>query len=195
MRSTRVHVITEVGLAIALCAALQYLGIRLPINIAGGSISLAMLPIMIVALRRGVFAGVVAGALFGLIDVALEPYVVHPAQFVLDYPVAFGAVGLTGLGSRSVVRLFSEGLGGRAAVAAVVWSLVGSAGRFAAAFVSGIVFFAANAPAGQPVWLYSAVYNLSYLLPSALACAVAVFVLVPVLQRAVPVAPGSRDRD
>lgn len=194
MPDKRTYVITEVGLAIALSVALQYLGIRLPINIAGGSISLAMMPIMVVALRRGVFAGVVAGALFGLIDVALEPYVVHPVQLVLDYPVAFGAVGLTGLGSRSVLNQFSETLAGRAAAAAVAWSLVGSACRFAAAFISGIVFFAANAPAGQPVWIYSAVYNLSYLLPSALACAVAVFVVVPVLQRAVPVAPGSRGR-
>jgi thiamine transporter len=34
--------------------------------------------------------------------------------------------------------------------------------------LSGIVFFASYAPAGQAVWVYSLTYNLLYLVPEAL---------------------------
>ena len=36
------------------------------------------------------------------------------------------------------------------------------------------------------MWLYSALYNGGYLLPSLVACAVATAILVPVLERSVP---------
>ncbi len=58
--------------------------------------------------------------------------------------------------------------------------------RFAAHFVSGVVFFGAYAPAGQPVALYSLIYNATYMGPSAVLCLVATLVVLPVLERAVP---------
>ena len=64
--------------------------------------------------------------------------------------------------------------------------LLGGAGRFACAFLSGVIFFGANAPQGQAVWLYSLVYNLSYLAPSIVACTALGVLLVPALERAVP---------
>jgi len=189
MRSSRVRLVVEVALSVALAAVLSMWKITLPWNIAGGSVSLAMLPLFVVALRRGLVAGVTAGVLFGVVDYFLEPFFVHPVQVVLDYPMAFAACGLAGLGSASVVRAFARS----ALVAGVVaagWMLVGGAGRFACSFASGIVFFGANAPEGQPVWLYSLVYNLSYLVPSIAACALLGVVLVPALERAVPAGGG-----
>jgi len=59
--------------------------------------------------------------------------------------------------------------------------------RFGAHFVSGIVFFGAYAPAGQPVALYSLIYNATYMGPSAALCLVAALFVLPVLERAVPV--------
>ncbi|MDR3307697.1 MAG: energy-coupled thiamine transporter ThiT, partial [Coriobacteriales bacterium] len=53
MRNNNILVLVEVALAVALAAVLNLLAARLPINIAGGSISLSMLPIAVVALRRG----------------------------------------------------------------------------------------------------------------------------------------------
>ena len=75
-----------------------------------------------------------------------------------------------------------------AEMVAVASVLVGGAGRFLAHFVSGVVFFGQNAPAGQPVALYSALYNISYVGPSIVICAVAVLILLPVLEHALPVA-------
>jgi len=189
MRSERTRIIVEIGLTLALCAALKMFAIRLPINIAGGTISLDMLPIMVLALRRGVWVGVLSGALWGVTDLAFEPYAVYPIQFLLDYPIAFGLVGLAGLGSNRFNSMASEGRAVAGALWATPWMLLGATGRLIAHVVSGVVFFAANAPAGQPVFLYSLTYNLSYWVPSTIATVAAALVVLPVLARAVPVAP------
>lgn len=185
MRNERIRIVTEMGLTVALFAAIQYLGVRLPINFAGGSVSLGMLPIVVFALRRGPVAGVAAGAACGIIDaVLIEPYFVHWAQILLDYPVAFGAVGLAGL-LAAPVRLSAERYAAVGALAAGA-AILGATGRFAAHWASGTIFFAANAPAGQPAWLYSIVYNASYLVPSTLAVAAVAAMVYPALARAVP---------
>ena len=44
-------------------------------------------------MKKGVFVGFVYGTLQALQD----PWIIHPAQFLLDSPIAFSAVGLAGL--------------------------------------------------------------------------------------------------
>lgn len=186
MNAERLRVIAEVGLSVALAAVLGMFKITLPWNFAGGSVSLAMLPLFIVAIRRGVPVGVAAGLAFGVVDYLLEPYFVHPAQVLLDYPVAYAACGLAGLARRTGSHGTGHSLAGDG-WRALVGAVLGGSGRFAASFISGMVFFGANAPEGQPVWLYSILYNLSYVVPSVVACAVAASIVVPSLSRAVPV--------
>lgn len=195
MRNERVRLIVEIALCVALAAVLNLPGlqIRLPINIAGGTVSLNMLPIFVLALRRGLGPGLVAGAIYGFVDLLIEPFVVHPAQLLLDYPVAYGLLGLAGLGA---VAWHKVPRGRMAAGARIVlpFLLLGGAGRFAAHWVSGIIFFGANAPERQPVWLYSLVYNASYLIPSLVLAALATLAVLPALERAVPSAPASPSR-
>jgi thiamine transporter len=180
--------IVEVALTVALCAALKLWRIHLPWNFAGGDISLEMLPILVLSIRRGVVPGVTAGAIWGVMVFFFEPYPpVHWVQYLLDYPVAYAALGLAGLGSPQWKHLVSSGRQATADAVAVPWMLLGGLGRFAAAFLSGVVFFATNAPAGQPVLLYSAVYNLSYIVPSLTMSIIAALIVLPVLERAVPV--------
>lgn len=192
MRSDKTRVLVEIGLTMALSSALMVFAVRVPINVAGGTISLEMLPIMVLALRRGAVAGCLAGALFGLIDLAYQPYVVHPVQFFLDYPLAFGLVGLAGLGSRSFVNRVVEGEAASAAFRALGWIALAGSTRFAAHFVSGVVFFGSYAPEGQPIWLYSAVYNATYMVPSIIACAALAMVVLPAVSAAVPVPARGR---
>lgn len=187
MQSQRIHVLVEIALTVALSAVLSMFAVRLPINIAGGTISLAMVPIFVLALRRGVVAGVIAGILFGMADYLIEPFFVAPVQVALDYIVAFGALGLAGLGSGMYRRAVQSSYL-RAVAVAIPFILLGGLARFAAAWTSGVVFFGMNAPAGQPVWLYSIVYNLSYIVPSLAICGVAAAVVLPALERAVPAA-------
>lgn len=190
MRSQRTQLIVEIALTAALAAVLSMFAVKLPINFAGGTISLSMVPIFVLALRRGAIAGVLAGVLFGMADMLIEPFFIMPQQVFLDYIVAFAAVGLAGLGSAAYNKALdrSQWL---ALLVAVPFMVLGGAGRFAAAWTSGVLFFGANAPAGQPVWLYSIVYNLSYIVPSTIVCITAALLVLPVLERAVPVRDGS----
>jgi thiamine transporter len=183
----RTRLLVEVALSIALAAVLG-ISVRVFRMPAGGSVSLEMLPIVVLALRRGTRAGVVAGALYGVLNYAFDPFFVHWSQVLLDYPVAHGLVGLAGL-LRPVWRSASAG----ARPARAGWwvafpaTLVGAIARLSAAWLSGILFFAASTPVGQAAWLYSLTYNLLYLGPSALACGLCAAVLMPVLDREVPV--------
>ena len=153
-----------------------------------------MLPILVLALRRGVMPAAIAGAAFGVIDFFFEPYAAAPIQVLLDYPVAFALLSVAGFGSRQYLALVDSGRRAAAEAVAVPWMVLGAAARFSAHFVSGIVFFGANAPAGTPVWAYSALYNLSYVLPSLVLSIVAALLVLPVLDAAVPVGPAARVR-
>lgn len=128
----------------------------------GGSVSLETLPLILAACVWGTRAGVAAGVVSGLLQLILGGFVVHPLQAILDYPVAFGLIGLAG-----VTRNVWLGI------------LIGSAGRLVAHFLAGIIFFGSYAPAGQPVWLYSLLYNGSIVLSQVILAAL----LVPVLVR------------
>lgn len=186
MESHRTKVLVEIGLSIALAAVLSLIAVRFPLLVWGGSVSLNMLPLIVIAVRRGLGAGLAAGALYGVVDFMVNPYVVHWIQPLLDYPVAYGLVGLAGLVATPVARSLDRSR----TTEFVGWLALGvamaAAGRFAAHFVAGIVFFGEFAPEGQPVWLYSAIYNSSYIVPSAIAALVAALVIVPVLHRAIP---------
>jgi thiamine transporter len=131
----------------------------------GGSINLGMVPIFWLALRRGPKIGIFAGAVFGVVDLAIEPFVVNPAQFILDYPLAFACLGLAGFFSKPAV------------IGPIVGVVVGGIGRFLSHFASGVIYFPQYAPAGMSPILYSAIYNATYMVPSIIICAFAIFLL------------------
>ncbi|MCL2324269.1 MAG: energy-coupled thiamine transporter ThiT [Actinomycetia bacterium] len=187
--SSRIHMIAVAGLCIALFAVLDYFKIRLPYNIAGGTISLSMTAIVLFALLYGPGWGMVTGALCGLIDLMLEPYIVAPFQVVLDYPLAFACVGLAGLLAPLAWRLIARGKRILVAGVALAAALAGALFRLVPHFISGVAFFASNAPAGQNVALYSLVYNLSYLIPAAVACGLILALVAPVI---LPLVRGER---
>ncbi len=183
-RHDRTTILVEAALSVALAAVLGQLKLwEMP---QGGSVSLGMLPLLVFALRRGAPWGLAAGAVYGMLSLLLEPYVVHPVQLVLDYPAPYALLGLAGLASPAYRRAASAG---RAAVAMGVASAgiaLGATGRYVSHVVSGVVFFGEYAPEGQNVWIYSAVYN-TYVPLAALACAAAAVALLPALQRVRPV--------
>jgi thiamine transporter len=129
----------------------------------GGSITLAsMIPLLWFALRRGLRWGVEAGVIYGLVHMVISGDIYYPTQIVLDYPLAFGALGLAGA--------FQEhplvGVG------------VGIFGRFACHFVSGVAFFGQYAWEGWNVVAYSAAYNATYLVPEFIVSAIIIYILL-----------------
>lgn len=199
MTGSKTRILVEIALTVALAAVLHFVRVwQMP---AGGSVSLEMLPIFVLALRRGTGVGVLAGGLLGIVDLTLEPYVIHWIQFLLDYPVAFALLGLAGLWARAWRAAVDSGRW-RLALAGIMPAAVitGALGRYVAHFVSGVVFFATSdfggplakgasafsgAAALKAVAVYSAVYNL-YVPISAVACLAAMYAIVPVLERALP---------
>jgi thiamine transporter len=205
MTASRTRVLVEVALTIALAAVLHFVRVwQMP---AGGSVSLEMLPLLVLGLRRGPVAGLVAGALFGVVDYMIEPFFVHWVQLFLDYPLAFAAVGgLAGLWAPAWRRLAdSNRLATATAWVVPAAVITASVGRYLAHFVSGVIFFATTAMGGplpngasafadlgalKTVAVSSAIYNL-YVPLSAAACLAAMLVIVPTLHRAVPPAARS----
>lgn len=186
MRRPDTRTIVEMALSIALASVLGTLKLLQMPN--GGEVSLAMLPLFVLAIRRGPVVGVTAGALYGSVDAILYPAVVHPAQFLLDYPVAYGLVGLAGAWAGAWRRAPLGGPSVRSLPLLAPAVAVGALGRYAAHVVSGLVFFGEYAPEGQPVLVYSLLYNL-YVWVSAAVCLAAAAVVLPVLAQAIGPAP------
>jgi thiamine transporter len=151
--------ITTASLCIALSFVLSYIKIfKLP---QGGSITLgSLIPLFIFAYTYGVKDGVIVGAIYGILQFIQEPYIVHWAQVIIDYPLAFGALGLAGLSRKNIP----------------VGMVLGGVGRLFFHVISGVIFFASYAPEGQNVLIYSLVYNLTYLLPDLILCIVIGFI-------------------
>ncbi len=95
---------------------------------------------------------------YGILQFITGPYVVHPAQVLLDYPLAFGALGLSGLFSNA-----KNGL--------VKGYIVGVLGRYVMHMISGLIFYTAYAGDfggnAAAIWA-STLYNMSYIFPEAI---------------------------
>jgi thiamine transporter len=129
----------------------------------GGSITIAsMVPLLWFAVRRGLRWGVEAGIVYGLVHMAIFGEIYHPIQILLDYPLAFGALGLAGAFQKHSV--FGVG--------------VAMLGRFICHFISGVVFFGQYAWKGWNVIAYSAAYNATYLVPEFIVSAIIIFTLL-----------------
>ena len=147
----------------------------------GGSITPAsMLPLVIFMLACGPLQGFVAGCAYGLLQLIADPWVIHPVQMLVDYPLAFGALILGCLAALIPVK---KNLKLPLAV------LLAAIGRYAMAVLSGTVFFAEYA-GDQNALLYSLGYNIAYLGPDTLVCmAVA---LIPGMSRLVDMIRGKK---
>jgi len=164
-RDTKVMV--EVAIAAALAMILSML--RLFRGPQGGSVTLEMVPIFVVSLRHGLRPGLWSGMLLGLLKLLLGAYVVHPVQFVMDYPLPFAMLGLAGLFYKRPI----------------LGVIIGSAARYVVHVLAGVIFWAAYAPEGTNPWIYSLSYNASYLLPSAILSILVIWLLsrYPLLRR------------
>ena len=117
----------------------------------GGSITLmSMLAATLCGYYCGTAKGIVACMALGLSNLILWSSIIHPVQVILDYFLAFGLMGLSGLTANK-----KHGL--------TTGYIIGVTARFICSFLSGFIFFAEYAPEGMnPIW-YSFVYNIIYI--------------------------------
>lgn len=157
---------------LAVCAAAIALGTVLS-NIkifsfpTGGSITLlSMLIICLPGYWFGLGAGIMTGVAYGVLQMLIDPYILFPAQLMVDYLLAFGALGLSGL--------FTNKKNG------LIWGYItGVLGRYAFVVISGWIFFGIYAWEGWNPFAYSLVYNMIYIFSEA-AVTLVIIALPPV---------------
>lgn len=133
----------------------------------GGSITLlSMLIICLPGYWFGLSAGLLTGVAYGVLQLMIDPYVLYPMQLVVDYLLAFGAFGLSGLFTNA-----KNGL--------VKGYVAGVIGRFVFATISGWIFFGEYAWEGWNPFAYSLVYNAIYIFAEA-AVTIIILLLPPV---------------
>ena len=117
----------------------------------GGSITLlSMLIICLPGYFFGLTAGLLTGVAHGILQLIIDPYVLYPSQLIIDYFLAFGALGLSGLFCNAKQGLLKG-------------YIVGVLGRYVFAVLSGWIFFGSYAWEGWGALPYSLVYNGIYI--------------------------------
>ena len=168
----KLRCMAECAIFVAMSIALSYLKIPIGLEFGGfgGSIDLVMIPLIIAAYRWGLGWGLITGLVFGTLKFFLAGGVaVNWQSMLLDYSVAYMFVGFAGLLKRK------KGL---------MWlaALIGCLCRFVIHFISGITIYAEYMEDifGLPmtnVWVYSALYNGSYMLPNTILAVTACLIL------------------
>lgn len=150
--TTKQLVFSAVAIAIAVVCSMIKL-FEMPM---GGSVTLlSMLFVVLIAYWYGPYVGIMTAVAYGLVQFVMEPIFYTLPQMLLDYPLAFGALGFAGFFNKKKFGL-------------QIGYLVGVLGRFFFSVISGVIFFASYAPEGMNPWVYSILYQGSYLLPEAI---------------------------
>lgn len=145
--TTKKLVYSALGIALALVTSYIKLW-EMPM---GGSVTLlSMLFVCLIGYWFGLKYGLITGIAFGLLQFIIDPYMLSIPQVILDYPFAFGALGLSGLFCNKKFGL-------------QIGYVIGVVGRFVCSTLSGVIFFADYAPEGMNPWVYSITYQGSYI--------------------------------
>ena len=169
----RIRALCEGAIMVALAFVLSFIKLyELP---NGGSLTPAMFPILLFAVRWGLGKGLMAGFVFGLLQLIFDgAYAWGWQSMILDYLLAFAPLGLAGLFKGKDWGIFPG-------------TVLGCAGRFLVHYISGVTIYRIIEPTEIPGFgvfddavVYSLVYNGSYMLPNTLlALAIAAALYVP----------------
>ncbi len=174
----RILCVTEGALILALSYVIELLcvwlnaisgvGALLPF---GGTITVSMLPIIYYSYRRGALWGFGAGLVYSVLQMLLGFYIPPAGTWwavllcvLLDYVLAFSLIG--------IADLFAKLCGQKRLVGYCIGAVAVCLLRFLCSFLSGILLYGSYAPEGMNIWLYSLIYNSSYMLPNAVLTAV-----------------------
>ncbi|MCI1985995.1 MAG: energy-coupled thiamine transporter ThiT [Lactobacillus sp.] len=157
----KLQVLLEVAIIAAFAMALEYVPHKT--GISSVEMSYGLIPISVLALRRGAGPALAAGFTWGILDLLLigigEGSVLNVTQGFIEYPVAFTVAGLGGL----LYQPFQKALQAnkRLTSLALAWGAValGVVAKYLCHFYAGWVFWGAYAPKGMAAWLYSLVIN------------------------------------
>ncbi len=174
MRNKNLSILVEGAMMIALATVLSY--IKVWESPYGGSVTLEMLPLVIIGLRRGPKWGLLVGFTHGLIQMLMgfnnvlycDGLLAQIGCILLDYVLAFAVLGLAGVFAEKFDNLVAGASFG-AFVAAVL--------RYICSVLSGWLLWGSYAWEGWNPALYSIAYNAVYMVPSTIILVAVVAVL------------------
>ena len=139
----------------------------------GGSIGIAMIAVLIIAYRRGLWPALLTGLIMGVFDIATSAYIIHPVQLLLDYIFPYAFVGFAGL-----LKPFFDKYDDKKN--RILWiiagTVIGGLLKFTSHYLAGVFFwanpsdFAWNLNSTN-VYLYCFIYNIAFIGPSIVLCA------------------------
>lgn len=172
--TSKTRVLIEGALMIAVATILSYIKLfEMPF---GGSITLEMLPLVLMGLRNGVKPGCFTGFVHGLLQMIIGfSNVMYCATLIsqvgcilLDYLLAFMLLGTAGMFAK-VSSNRSVGI----AIGACIAGLL----RFACSFLSGWLLWGSYAPEGMNAAYYSLVYNGAYMVPDIIILVIVILLI------------------
>ena len=189
-----VRMLVEIAIFAALAVALDMLegGIFRGIFINGGSIGIAMVPVFIIAYRRGLLAGILTGLIVSLLQMLGGIYVISGAtyegamkflapffQVMLDYVLGFTLVGVAGAFAHNYHNATTSK---NKILWIIVGTVVGGLLKYTSHVLAGGLFWLD--PTGDPFlgvsngsWWFSFVYNGAACIPS-IILSTAVIILI-----------------
>lgn len=175
MNHAKVRALCEGAVLLAVAQILSYIKLwEMP---WGGSVVLSMVPLVLYAVRWGLGPGLLSGFVFGVLQFVFDGGFAIGWQSMLgDYLIAFGVLGLAGIFTGKPYSIFAG-------------TVVGSVARFLVHWVVGATIWAEYMPDeffGMTMtspWIYSALYNGSYMLPDMIVSLVVFAVLYVPLKK------------
>ncbi len=161
------------GICLALSFTLSFIKFEAA-WLQGGSITLfSFLPICLFSYVYGMKKGLLVGIIYGLLQAVQDPFIVHPAQFLLDYPVAFSMIAMSGL--LTDLEILSNMPRVKFCIGTALTGIL----RYASHVISGVFAFGAYALDAEATnfLVYSAVYNTYVFIDIALVIVVGIIIL------------------
>ena len=183
MKKLSLRVLAEVAIFAALGFALDAFqkGLTGVLFKSGGSIGIAMLPVLFIAYRRGLVPGLICGLLLSLIQMLSSLYIVNGSNFsnpfmqaagpfiqvMLDYVLAYTVVGFAG----AFAGLYKKT--GKIRFI-VIGSIIGTFLKYMSHVLAGGLFYLNNGAeifgVKDSSWLFTFVYNGAYMIPNIIIC-------------------------
>ena len=175
MNHNRIRMLVEGAIMVAAAQILSIIKLwEMP---WGGSITLAMLPILLYAVRWGVGPGLLAGFVFGVLQFTFDGgFAIGWQSIIGDYLLAFTVLGLAGLAHGRKSGVFAG-------------TMIGGLARFLVHYVVGATVWAEYMPETffnmtmTSPWIYSCLYNLAYMLPNIVICIIVFAVIYKPLHK------------
>lgn len=160
MKNLKLRALCEGAVLVAVAQILSFIKIwEMP---WGGSVVLAMVPLVLYAVRWGFGSGLLAGFVFGILQFIFDGgFAIGWQSIIGDYLLAFTAIGFAGLCRGKKGGIFTG-------------TLLGCLVRFFVHYVVGATVWAAYMPdeffglTMHSPWFYSLLYNLAFMLPNTL---------------------------